>query len=235
MSSASYDYPVAISRLTDGEESREPQNARAVRWLLKQPGGPVVVVTPRREVDSPILKQLIAQPNVRQVIWKGFSIGMLSGRVLHAWPNREHFQKLWRQDLDALAVIEWNEEHAAEWIEDANPVQLFADRTVEPAATREEVECEPLPNGVDGILEYVAGMAAGYSTGLKWNEEDMLKADMMNRPERWEPITVDQLRAKGRALKMRPDDIDTIVDFLQRRKDGRRFNVRGSYKDFTFN
>ncbi len=136
MSSESFNYPVAISRLTDGERSREPQNARAVRWLLEQPGGQVVVVTPRREVDSPVLKQLVAQPNVRQVIWRGFSIGMLSGRVLHAWPNRDYFQKLWGQDLDALAVIEWNEDEAAEWIEDANPVQLFADRTVEPVASR---------------------------------------------------------------------------------------------------
>ncbi len=235
MSSESFNYPVAISRLTDGERSREPQNARAVRWLLEQPGGQVVVVTPRREVDSPVLKQLVAQPNVRQVIWRGFSIGMLSGRVLHAWPNRDYFQKLWGQDLDALAVIEWNEDEAAEWIEDANPVQLFADRTVEPVASRDEVECEPLPDGVDGILEYVAAMAAGYSTGLKWNEEDKLKADMMNRPERWVPITVDQVRAKCRALKMRPDDIDTIAGFLQRRKEGRRFNVRSSYKSFSFN
>lgn len=78
-------------------------------------------------------------------------------------------------------------------------------------------------------------MAAGYSSGLKWNEEDMLRADMMNRPERWAPITVEQVRAKCRELKMRPDDVDTITGFLQRRKDGRRFDVRSSYKDFQFN
>ncbi|RWZ68699.1 hypothetical protein ELQ92_00855 [Labedella populi] len=234
MSSESYNYPVAISRLTDGERSREPQNARAVRWLQKQSGGQVVVVTPRREVDSPIVKQLIAHSNVRHVVWRGFSIGMLSGRVLHAWPNREHFQKLWDQDLDALAVIEWNEDEAAEWIDDANPIQLFDDRTVEPAASPGEVVCETLPNGVDGILEYVAGMAAGYSTGLKWNEEDKLKADMMNRPERWVQITVEQVRVKCRVLNMRPDDIDTIAALLQRRKEGRRFNVRSSYRTFSF-
>lgn len=234
-SSGSYNYPVAISRLTDGERSREPQNARAVRWLLEQPGGPVVVVTPRREVDSPTLKRLIALSNVRHVIWRGFSSGMLSGRVLHAWPNREHFQKLWNQDVDALAVIEWSEDVAAERIGDANPIQLFADRTVGPVASPREVHCEPLPNGVDGILEYVAEMAAGYSTGLKWNEEHMLRADMMNRPERWASITVERVRAKCRALKLRPDDIDTIAGFLQRRKEGRRFIVRGSYKTFTFN
>ena len=78
-------------------------------------------------------------------------------------------------------------------------------------------------------------MAAGYSSGLKWNEEDMLKADMMNRPERWEPITVEQVRAKCRELGMRPKDVDTVAGYLQRRKDGRRFNVRSSYRDFQFN
>jgi hypothetical protein len=96
------------------------------------------------------------------------------------------------------------------------------------------VAAETLPNGVGGILEYVAGMAAGYSTGLKWNEEDKLKADMMNCPERWEEVTVEQVRAKCRELKMRPDDVETIAGFLERRKQGRRFNVRSSYRDFRF-
>lgn len=63
----------------------------------------------------------------------------------------------------------------------------------------------------------------------------MLKADMMNRPERWVPITVEQVRTKCRELGMRPNDVDTVTGFLQRRKDGRRFNVRSSYRDFQFN
>ncbi|UVJ38021.1 hypothetical protein [Arthrobacter sp. CJ23] len=94
---------------------------------------------------------------------------------------------------------------------------------------------EPLPNGVEGILEHVAHLAAGYSSGLKWNEEDKLKADVMNRPERCVPITVEQVRAKCREFGMRPNDIDTIAEFRQRRKAGRRFNVRSSYRDFPFN
>lgn len=93
----------------------------------------------------------------------------------------------------------------------------------------------PLPNGVDSILEHIASMAAGYSSGLKWNEEDKLKADVMNRPERWVPVSVDQVRAKCRALGMRPRDVDTVAGFLQQRKEGRRFNVRSSYRDFQFN
>lgn len=78
-------------------------------------------------------------------------------------------------------------------------------------------------------------MAAGYSTGLKWNEEDQLKADMMNRPDRWADVTVEQVRAKCRQLGMRGKDVDIIADFVQRRKDGRRFNVRSSYRTFEFN
>ena len=237
MTSDAYQFPVAISRLSEGETSREPQNLRAIRWLADQPGGPVVVVTPQKQVHSDILKRLVATSGVTHLSWKGFSTGSLAGRrVLHAWPNRKHLNGLWGVGADALAVIEWNEDETAEWIEDANPVQLFHGRTVEPQPVEEPADRqEPLPNGVDGILEHIAAMAAGYSSGLKWNEEDMLKADMMNRPDRWVSITVEQVRTKCRALGMRPDDVDTVAGFLQRRKEGRRFNVQSSYRTFHFN
>ncbi|MDE8670782.1 hypothetical protein PY310_19605 [Pseudarthrobacter sp. H3Y2-7] len=237
MSPDGYPNPVAISRLTPGEMSREPQNVRAINWLLAQPGGPVVVVTPRKDFDGTSLMKLVAQPRVTHRTWRGFSRGVLSGtRVIHAWPDRQHLDDLWGCAADAIVVIEWNERHTAEWIADAKPVQLFLDQTVDPnlEAVDEEAQ-EPLPNGVEGILEHIAHMAAGYSSGLKWNEEDKLKADMMNRPERWGPITVDQVRVKCRELRMRPRDVDTIAGFLQRRKEGRRFNVRSSYRGFQFN
>lgn len=235
MTSDAYQFPVAISRLSEGETSREPQNLRAIQWLADQPGGPVVVVTPEKQVHSDILKRLVATSGVTHHSWRGFSTGSLAGRrVLYAWPNRMHLNGLWGVDADALAVIEGNEDETAEWIEDANPVQLFHGRTVEPVEERTDRH-EPLPNGVDGILEHIAAMAAGYSSGLKWNEKDKLKADMMNRPERWAPVTVEQVRAKCRALGMRPDDVDTIAGFLQRLKEGRRFNVRRSYRTFHFN
>lgn len=236
MTSDGYPFPVAISRLTKGETSREPQNLRAINWLLEQPGGSVVVVTPRKEFDSASLKKLVAHPRVAHATWRGFSTGVLHGaRVLYAWPNRDHLNNIWGCGASAVVVIEWSEPETAEWLADANPVQLFVDHTVEPEAETADGEDEPLPNGVDGILEYVAGMAAGYSSGLKWNEEDKLKADMMNRPERWVPITVEQVRAKCRALGMRPKDVDTVSGYLQLRKDGRRFNVRSSCRDFQFN
>lgn len=226
--------PTAVSRLGEGD-SREAQNARAVKWLLARPGGAVIVVTPRRDFESASIKRLIAQPGVHHHVWRGFHGGHFDGqRVLYAWPDRQRLNDLWNADADAIAVIEWGVHETGEWIEDVNPIQLLPGATIDPAP-RKAAAPEPLSNGVDGILEYVAGMAAGYSSGLKWNEEDMLKADMMNRPDRWASITVDQVRAKCRTLGMRGADVDTIAGFLQRRKDGRRFNVRSSYRTFQFN
>ncbi|KDA05274.1 hypothetical protein DC31_17115 [Microbacterium sp. CH12i] len=229
-------YPAAISRISE-DDSREAQNLRALRWLATQKGGPVIVVTPQKDFDGDSLKHLIKRPGVTQQTWRGFSVGMLRGRrVIYCWPDRQHLNDLWDAEPDALVVIEHGGTEAAVWIEDVNPVQLLKDGTVQPRSdTADAAPSEPLPNGVEGILEYVAQMAAGYSSGLKWNEEDMLKADMMNRPERWVSITVEQVRAKCRELQMRPNDVDTVAGFLQRRKDGRRFNVRSSYKNFQFN
>ncbi|AND15365.1 hypothetical protein A6122_0201 [Rathayibacter tritici] len=45
MSSDAYPFPVALSRLGDGD-SHETQNTRAIRWLLKQEVGPIALVTP---------------------------------------------------------------------------------------------------------------------------------------------------------------------------------------------
>jgi len=224
---------LAVSRLGD-RETREAQNARAVKWLLAQPGGDVVVVTPRREVPSAVLKELVALPQVQHLTWRGLHPGLFGGRrVLHAWPDRKNLNALWNTEADAVAVIEWSVEETEEWISDANPVQLLPNATIEPSQ-REPAALEPLPNGIDEILEYLAGMAAGYSSGLQWNEEDKLKADMMNRPERWAAVTVEQVRTKCRALGMSGEDVDTIAGLLQRRKDGHRFNVRSSYRSFRF-
>lgn len=237
MSSDGYSCPVAISRLGRGETSREPQNLRAVTWLLEQPGGPVVVVTPQKDFDSASLKQLVVDPLVAHRTWRGFPASSLAGyRVIHAWPDRQHLNDLWGVEADALVVIEHSEQDTVDWIAEASPVQLIGGRTVGPHADAgDDKPAEPLPNGVEGILEYVARAAAGYSSGLNWNEEDMLKADMMNRPERWVSISVEHARRRCRELGMRPTDVDTVAGFLQRRKQGRRFNVRSSYRDFQFN
>lgn len=228
------DVPIAISRLGE-DDSREEQNSRAVKWLLAQPGGSVVVVTPQRTVESASIKRLIARSEVQHYAWRGHSGGHYAGhRVLQAWPDRKHLNDVWNVDADAITVIEWNVEETAEWIAHVNPVQLLPGETMGPSSTQRPA-LEPLPNGVDAILEHLAVMAAGYTSGLKWNEEDKLKADMMNRPERWVSVTVEQVRAKCHDLGMRGQDADTIAGYVQRRKDGRRFNVRSSYRTFHFN
>lgn len=218
------------------QDSRESQNARAVKWLLGQHGGSVLVVTPQKRFDSEILEHLIAHPDTTHKTWRGFSSGSLANRrVLYAWPDQERLNGLWGVEPDALVVIQWGETETRSWIEAANPVRLLPERTVEVSfqETRKEL-ADPLPNGLEGILEQIAASAAGYDSGLKWNEEDKLKADMMNRPDRWASVTVDQVRAKCRDLKMRPNDVETIAGFLERRKQGRRFNVRRSYREFRF-
>ncbi|PYI65753.1 hypothetical protein CVV68_17065 [Arthrobacter livingstonensis] len=225
--------PIALSRLGEND-SREGQNTRALKWLLAQPGGRIVVVTPRRDFNGESLNRLVALPEVIHQSWRGFVAGSFRGqRVLYAWPDRKHLNDVWDTEADAIAVIEWSELATAEWIEDVNPVQLLPGKMIEPFMKAAN-SLVPLHNGVDGILEHIASMAAGYSPGLKWNEEDKLKADMMNRPDRWATITVEQVRAKCRHLGMSPKDVDTVAEILQRRKDGRRFNVRSSYRTFQF-
>lgn len=235
MSSDAYPYPVAVSQLGE-RDSREEQNTRAVRWLLDQPGGPVVVVTPRRTFEGQSLKRLVDRPGTTHRTWRGLFASSLAGhRVLHAWPDRGQLNELWGVQADALVVVEWNASETASWIEDANPARLLPSATVSPSTEAPHLPVlTPLPNGVGEILELIAEWAAGYDAGLKWNEEDKLKADMMNRPERWVPVTVEQVRAKCRELRMRPNDIEKIVALVERRKQGHRFRVTGTYRDFYF-
>lgn len=235
MSSAHYDFPVAVSQLKM-PDSRDQQVARSAKWLLEQPGGSIVIVTPQKQVHGGVLSGLIGRPGVTHVSWRGLSSSAFAGhRVIYAWPDRKHLQDLWDVEADALVVVEWGEPETAEWIEDANPVRLLPGETIAPSADSTVTDVAPLPNGIDGILEGIAAWAAGYSTGLKWNEEDKLKADMMNRPDRWVDVSVERVRAKCRALGMRPNDVDTVAELLQRRKDGRRFNIGSTYRDFRFN
>ncbi|WP_198411566.1 hypothetical protein [Cryobacterium sp. TMT2-14] len=220
------------------DDSREAQNTRAVAWLLQQPGGPIAVVTPRRQFEGDALTRLVGSPGTEHLIWRGLSAGSLAHRrVIYAWPDRQHLNDLWDVDADAIVVIEWGATETATWVEDAQPVRLLPGQTIQPAsgpqATPEPVD-EPLPGDVIRILESLARWAAGYDSGLKWNEEDKLKADMMNRPDRWTSVTVEQVRGKCRELKMPPNDIETIAGFLDRRKQGRRFNVRSTYRDHQF-
>lgn len=127
MTSDVYQFPIAISRLSEGETSREPQNIRAIKWRLEQPGSSVVAATPQKQLHGDTLKRLVAQPGALHLSWRGPSTGSLSGRrVLDAWPDRTHLNELWDVDAEALVVIEWNEDETTEWIEDANPAHTPA-------------------------------------------------------------------------------------------------------------
>ena len=234
MSSDRYPFPVAISQLGVGD-SREQQALRGVQWLLSQTDAPTVLVTPRKDIDhNPALTRLATGGRARHLTWRGLFADQLHGkRVLHAWPDRKQLNELWGVQLSALAVLEWAPGQTAEWIEDANPVRLLRHGThaPNPPAAR---TADGLPDDVVNILQHLADMAAGYDSGLKWNEEDKLKADLMTRTQRWLGLPIDHIRLKCRELGLRPADVDTITGLILRRQEGRRFNVRRGYKDFHF-
>ena len=235
MSSNTYPFPVAVSQLGQ-QDSREAQNQRAIEWLEAQTGGSIIVVTPQKQFSGNSIKCLINRYDVNQLTWRGLNAASLSGhRVLYGWPDKRQLNDLWGIGMDALVVLEWGVEETAEWIEDANPVRLLPGGAVEPTiAVTNTSTSNPLPKRVSEILEHIAVWAAGYDSDLKWNEEDKLKADMMNCPERWGSVTVEQVRTKCRELGMRPKDVDTVCGLLERRKQGHRFNVRNGYRDFRF-
>ncbi len=96
---------------------------------------------------------------------------------------------------------------------------------------------KPLPADVAQIIEHVAAWAAGYDTGLKWNEEAKLKADMMNVRHRWSRRRVDlrALRAKCLAEGLSEEETARIVDWVKRTQEGRRLVPQRGYRDFRFN
>ncbi|MBN9644277.1 hypothetical protein ACFSSC_03170 [Corynebacterium mendelii] len=230
------DMPVAVSRLEeDVERSREPQIRRAAAWLLQQPGGAVTVVTPTKKIDSKCLETLIGRSSVRHLSWRNLASHGLSGRVLLAWPNRDCLDSLWRIELDALAVIEWDPRDTQEWFVHFEPSLLLHDRVIPFERPLSPQLCsERVPKDVWDFLESIATWAEGYSTGLKWNEVAKLKSDMMLCPQRWEAVSVEQLRSCCVELGMRPKDVDTVARLLERRKKGHRFSVPREYKGFRF-
>lgn len=235
MSSDRYPFPVAVSQLGEGD-SRDQQALRGVEWLVSQVEAPTVIVTPQKDIDdNQVLTRFVAGRAVQHLTWRGLFGGQLRGqRVLHAWPDRDQLNQLWGVPLAALVVLEWAPEQTAEWIEDANPVRLLPDRTIAPS-TASAPPVDGLPEDVLHILQFLAHRAAGYDSGLKWNEENKLKADLMNRPERWMGLSLDDIRRKCREFGLSPADVDTITGLIRRRQEGRRFNVRHGYRDFHFN
>lgn len=228
-------YPSAVSRLIKGEDSRESQIARAIQWLLTQGDAPIVVVTPRKSVESSILKRVLAQPGVLHKTWKDLSKHSLERkRVLHMWPDEEDLEQLWDIDLVALAVVEWTD--LTKWAKYVGAEVLPHERTTKTTKdTTEPSKSDKLPERAQRILEHLASAAAAYSGGLKWDEEEKLKSDLMLRRDAWQDIPIENIEEKCRELRMRPGDTRLIVDLISRRQRGCWFNLNKSrYKGYEF-
>ena len=91
---------------------------------------------------------------------------------------------------------------------------------------------EQTPDLPDDVAEIIGAWAAGYDTGLEWNEEAKLKADMMNVPRRWASASPAALRTKCLDVGLTVEESDRIVDRLKRRQSGRRLVPQQSYRDF---
>lgn len=228
-------YPIAVSKL-DSEHGPGPsQVERAINWLSEQPGGPIIVVTPRKDVDSQALKRLISMPGVTHLSWRGLSSGSFFGhRVLHVAPDRQRLDALWNAEMDALVVTEWSD--LTQWADDVQAEILLPGGVQKPQQTKDADGPDPsIPKDIATILAGLAAWAAGYDSGLKWNEIEKLKSDLMEKPDRWIRVTPDQVRRECRRLGMRPKDADTVAELVTRRQQGGRFNLgKSSCKGFSF-
>lgn len=225
-------YPVALSRLGDEDDTREKQAERAITWLCKQSGGSITVITPNKRLDNKAIERFVQNVNVNYYTWRENDGQYLTGRILYAFPNRERLSNLWNSQLDALAVLEWCEDK--DWMTIAKPIILLPNKIVEPTST-DDFELGKLPNGISDILSYLAGRADGYSQGMKWNEVDQLKSDLMECPKRWEAVTPEEVRQECLHLNMKLADVDQITELVTRRQQGKTFNFsKSSYKGFKF-
>lgn len=92
-------------------------------------------------------------------------------------------------------------------------------------------ELEP---SVDRIMDYIGLMAAGYSTGLKWNEIAKLKSDMMLVRHRWLGVDMRALEVKCRAVGLDNEDTATVLDLVRRVQAGKRLVPQRSYRGFRW-
>jgi hypothetical protein len=72
-----------------------------------------------------------------------------------------------------------------------------------------------LPPDVADIVEKLARQARGYNNHLKWNEQAMFKADLMNSPARWKAIDSSKFSAVCLERGMRTQDVDLLVEWLK--------------------
>lgn len=79
-------------------------------------------------------------------------------------------------------------------------------------------------------MDYIGQMAAGYSTGLKWNEIAKLKSDMMLVRHRWLGVDVRALEEKCRAVGLDNEDTATVLELVRRVQAGKRLVPLRSYR-----
>ncbi|MDJ0379203.1 hypothetical protein [Cryobacterium sp. PH31-L1] len=92
-----------------------------------------------------------------------------------------------------------------------------------------------LPPSVASIAVFLATKAKAYNNHLKWNEQAMFKADLMNVRHRWR--TVDSFAFSSKCLSegMRNEDVELLVGWLAKAQAGRRLVPSKSYRKFRFN
>lgn len=93
---------------------------------------------------------------------------------------------------------------------------------------------DELPPSVATIAEFLAMMAKGYGNHLKWNEQVMFKADLMNVRQRWLRVEPAAFAAKLREEGMRDEHATELVGWLKRAQTGRRLVRQRSYRNFKF-
>jgi hypothetical protein len=92
-----------------------------------------------------------------------------------------------------------------------------------------------LPPSVASIAEFLAMAAKGYNNHLKWNEQAMFKADLMNVRHRWHGVDPSALARKLEGEGMRAQDVTLLIDWLRKAQAGRRLIPQRTYRTFVFN
>ncbi|NEW42499.1 hypothetical protein [Nocardia cyriacigeorgica] len=93
-----------------------------------------------------------------------------------------------------------------------------------------------IPGDIAKIMNNIGGKARSYGY-LKWNEQAMLKADMMNVPERWvsRRISPGQLELRAIDVGLTAEEAAELADWLRRRQQGRRLVPHAQYRTWKFN
>ena len=91
-----------------------------------------------------------------------------------------------------------------------------------------------LPPSVASIAVFLAAKAKAYDNHLKWNEQAMFKADLMNLRHRWRAVDSVAFRCKCLAEGMRGEDVALLVGWLEKAQAGRRLVPSKSYRTFRF-